>query len=167
MTYYIGEFSAKCFDDLQGQALIMSCKGVMLDHLALRHKECVHWTDNESISVTKASYLISLHSSYLSLRQGNHQVIQLYYPQDLPRGLLKIFRIRTLEAMYQHWESCTRLGTYSKVTIPDYHSLEEFLVTKAYVDWWIRVHNPNKKILTVACMEPPPNSSWKIPSKYL
>ena len=69
--------------------------------------------------------------------------------------------------MYQHQESCIGLGTYSKVTIPDYHSLEEFLVTKAYVDWWIRVHNPNKKILTVACMEPPPNSSWKIPSKYL
>ena len=46
---------------------MMSCKGVKLDHLALRHKECVHWTDNESISVTKASYLISLHSSYGSL----------------------------------------------------------------------------------------------------
>ena len=27
---------------------MMSCKGVKLDHLALRHKECVHWTDNES-----------------------------------------------------------------------------------------------------------------------
>ena len=101
MTYYIGEFSAKCFDDLQAQALIMSCKGVMLDHLALHHKERVHWTDNESISVTKTSYLISLHSSYLSLRQGNHRVIQLYYPhqfsrqfgylQDLPRGFPKIF----------------------------------------------------------------------------
>ena len=68
MTYYAGEFSTKRFDDLQAQALIMSCKGVMLDHLALRHKERVHWTDNESISVTKASYLISLRSSYISLR---------------------------------------------------------------------------------------------------
>ena len=45
----------------------MSCKGVKLDHLALRHKDHVHWTDNESISVTKNSYLISLCSSYLSL----------------------------------------------------------------------------------------------------
>ena len=75
MTYYTIEFSAKCFDDLQAQALIMSCKGVKLDHLALSHKERVHWTDNESISVTKTSYLISLRSGYLSLRQGNHQVI--------------------------------------------------------------------------------------------
>ena len=41
----------------------MSCKGVKLDHLALQHKEHVHWTDNESISVTKASYLISFRSS--------------------------------------------------------------------------------------------------------
>ena len=90
----------------------MSCKGVKLDHLALRHKEHVHCTDNESISITKASYLISLRSSYLSLRQSNHQVIKLYYPhwfskqfgypQDLPGGLLDIFHNGTLEAVYQH-----------------------------------------------------------------
>ena len=67
MTYYTDEFSTKCFNDLQAQALIMSCKGLKLDHLALHHTECVHWTNNESISVTKASYLISLRSSYLSL----------------------------------------------------------------------------------------------------
>ena len=42
MTYYADEFSVKCFDDLQAQALIMSCKCVKLDHLALRHKERVH-----------------------------------------------------------------------------------------------------------------------------
>ena len=52
MTYYIDDFSTKCFDDLQAQTLIMSCKGVKLDHLALRHKERVHWIDNESTSVT-------------------------------------------------------------------------------------------------------------------
>ena len=69
--------------------------------------------------------------------------------------------------MYQHWESCTRLGTYSKVTIPDYHNLEKFSVTKAYANWWIRVRNPDKEILTVACMEPPLDSSRKIPSKSL
>ena len=101
MTYYLDKFYAKCFDDLQAQTLIMSCKGVKLDHLALRHKERVHWIDNESISVTKASYLISLRSSYLALQQGNHRVIQPYYPhrfsrqfgypQDLPGGLLEIF----------------------------------------------------------------------------
>ena len=42
MTYYADEFSAKCFDDLQAQPLIMSCKGVKLDHLAFHHKEHVH-----------------------------------------------------------------------------------------------------------------------------
>ena len=67
MTYYDDEFSTKCFDDLQAQPLIMSCKDVKLDHLALHRKQCVHWTDNESISVTKTSYLISLRCSYLSL----------------------------------------------------------------------------------------------------
>ena len=50
----------------------MSCKGIKLDHLVLHHKEHVHWIDNESISVIKASYLISLRSSHLSLRQGNY-----------------------------------------------------------------------------------------------
>ena len=125
MNYYADEFFAKCLDDLQAQTLIMSYKGIKLDHLALRHNEHVHWTDNESINVTKASYLISFRSSYLSLRQGNHRVIQLYYPhrfskqfgypQDLLRGLPEIFRTRTLEAVYQHWESCTRLVTTLKL----------------------------------------------------
>ena len=45
----------------------MFYKGVKLDHLALRHKEQVHCTDNESISITKVSYLISLRFNYLSL----------------------------------------------------------------------------------------------------
>ena len=85
MTYYADDFFAKCFDDLQAQTLIMSCKGVKLDHLALHHKKQVHWTENESISVTKASYLISLRSSYLSLQQSNHWVIQPYYPHQFSR----------------------------------------------------------------------------------
>ena len=79
----------------------------------------------------------------------------------------EIFRTGTLEAVYQHWESCTRLGTYSKVTIPNYHSLDEFSVTKAYVDWWIRVRNFGKEILTVTCMDSLPDSSRQIPSKSL
>ena len=35
-------FFAKCFDDFQAQTLIMSYKGVNLDHLVLCHKEHVH-----------------------------------------------------------------------------------------------------------------------------
>ena len=42
MTYYIDEFSTKCFKDSQAQALIMSCKGEKSDHLALRHKDHVY-----------------------------------------------------------------------------------------------------------------------------
>ena len=29
------------------------------------------------------------------------------------------------------------------------------------------MRNPDKEILIVACIEPPPDSSWKIPSKSL
>ena len=87
---------------------------------------------------------------------------QFGYSQDLSGGLPEIFCTGTLEAVYQHWESCTRLGTYSKITIPNYQSLEEFSVIKAYADWWIRMHNPDKEILTVACIEPPPDSSRQI-----
>ena len=69
--------------------------------------------------------------------------------------------------MHQHWESCTKLGAYSKVAILYYHSLKEFSVTKANADWWIRVHNPDKEILTAACMKSLRDSSQKIPSKPL
>ena len=84
---------------------------------------------------------------------------QFRYRQDLSGSLPEIFRTRTLETVYQHWKSCTRLGTYSKVTIPYYHSLEEFSVTKAYANWWIKVCNPDKEILTTACMKSPHDSS--------
>nr|CAN62413.1 hypothetical protein VITISV_029286 [Vitis vinifera] len=40
-------------------------------------------------------------------------------------------------------------------------------VAEAYADWWIRVHNLDKEILTISYMEPPPDSSRKIPSKSL
>ena len=92
---------------------------------------------------------------------------QFRHPQDLLGGLPKIFSNITLETVYQQWESCTGLGTYSKVTILDYHNLEEFSITKAYAHWWIRVSNLDKEILTIACMEPPLDSSRKIPSKSL
>ena len=67
--------------------------------------------------------------------------------------------------MYKHWKSCTRLCTHSKVTILDYHSLEEFSITKAYADWWIEVCNLEKNTLTTAYIEPPHDSSQKIPLK--
>ena len=35
------------------------------------------------------------------------------------------------------------------------------------MDWWIKVRNPDKEILTATCIEPPPNSSQQMPSKYL
>ena len=67
MTYYVGKFSTKFFEDLQVWALITSCKYVKLNHLELRDKELVYWTDKEFITTTQASYLISLRFSYLSL----------------------------------------------------------------------------------------------------
>ena len=69
--------------------------------------------------------------------------------------------------VYKHRKSCTRLGTHSKVTIPYYYSLEEFLVTKAYANWWIRVCNLKKETLTIACIEPPHDSSHQIHSNSL
>ena len=95
----------------------------------------------------------------------SHRFFQVVWVSSRPsKGFARDFRNGTLEAVYQHWESCTRLGTYSKVTILDYHSLEEFSATKAYANWWIRVRKPDKKILIAACMEPPLDSFWKIPS---
>ena len=85
MTYYVGKFSAKFFEDSQVWALITSCKYVKLNHLELRDKELVYWTDKEFITTTQASYLISLRFNYLSLLQGNHRAIQSYNPHQFCR----------------------------------------------------------------------------------
>ena len=52
MTYYASKFSTKFFEDSQAQGLIMSCKGIKFNHLVLRHKKRMYWTDNESITAT-------------------------------------------------------------------------------------------------------------------
>ena len=67
MTCYVGDFFAKSCEDSQARALIMSYKGVKLNYLVLQYKECMYWTDNESITTTQASYLLSLRFTYLSL----------------------------------------------------------------------------------------------------
>ena len=51
--------------------------------------------------------------------------------------------------------------------MPNYHSLEEFSITKAYANWWIGVCNLKKNMLSIACIEPPHDSSLQIPSKSL
>ena len=38
---------------------------------------------------------------------------------------------------------------------------------RAYADWWITVRNPDKEIITAACMKSLLDSSRQIPSKFL
>ena len=169
MTYYTDNFYTKCFKDSQVQALIMSCKSVKRTTWHYDTKSMCTRLIMNPLMLPKhlISWVFAL-TIYIydkvTIGWSNH-IILTSFPGSLgilktfQGGLPEIFRIWTLEAVYQHWESCTRFGTYSKVNIPDYHSLEEFSITKAYEDWYIRVCNPDKEILTTACMEPPSNSS--------
>ena len=122
MIHYVGEFSTKCFEDLQSPGWIMSCNHVMLNYLALPWNECVNLVDDESIITMKVFYLISLRSSYSSLQYDKHRVMQVYYPyrffwqfghpQDVLEGLLEVFFFllwsfgggeSTLGVLHQAW----------------------------------------------------------------
>ncbi|KAF7152593.1 hypothetical protein RHSIM_Rhsim01G0078000 [Rhododendron simsii] len=101
-------------------------------------------TDHGKHSDSWNDYVISLRSSYLTLRRSNEHIVEPYSPhrfarqfrfcQDIPGKLREELSTGTLEAIYQLWESCTRLNTRADFMIPSHSS--EGLSTKEYVEWW-------------------------------
>lgn len=87
-----------------------------------------------------SSFLINIHLSYLNLRLGYYQMIQLHssdhfgkqfgFPHDILGMFKKIPSHGTLLKVYKYWGLCTRLQTNSIFTILYYHSHEKFLITK-------------------------------------
>ncbi|KAF7121363.1 hypothetical protein RHSIM_Rhsim13G0131600 [Rhododendron simsii] len=65
---------------------------------------------------------------------GKHSDSWNDYVINIPGKLREELSTGTLEAIYQLWESCTRLNTRADFMIPSHSS--EGLTTKEYVEWW-------------------------------
>ncbi|KAG5550487.1 hypothetical protein RHGRI_015454 [Rhododendron griersonianum] len=144
MVRLAGEKKAKHFSLQEACDLLKSITPSTLSLLALGKPQQGIVTDHGKHSDSWNDYIISLRSSYLILHRGNEHIVEPYSPhrfgrqfrfcQDIPGKLREEHSTGTLEAIYQLWESCTRLNTRAEFMIPSHSS--EGLATKEYVEWW-------------------------------
>ncbi|KAH7841563.1 hypothetical protein Vadar_031568 [Vaccinium darrowii] len=113
MVRLAGEKKAKHFTAQEACDLLKSISPSTLSVLALNKPKQLTICDNGVQSDSWSNYLISLRSSFLTLRRSGE---------------------RSLEKILQLWKSCTRLGTNANFTIPLQAS--KGLATKQYVEWW-------------------------------
>ncbi|CAN6697047.1 unnamed protein product [Malus baccata var. baccata] len=107
--------------------------------------------DDSHLRSSDLSYLISLRSAYVSLRQENRCVVQPYNPhrfsrqfgfvQNVPGRLKEKAQSESLQAVYMHWESCTRACTNAYITLPAKDEFRGNPVTRVYAHWWSKVHH--------------------------
>ncbi|KAG5541834.1 hypothetical protein RHGRI_021618 [Rhododendron griersonianum] len=139
-----GEKKAKHFSSQEACDLLKNITPLTLSLLALTKPKQGIVTDHGKHSDSWNDYIISLRSSYLTLRRGNEHIVEPYSPyrfarqfrfcQDIPGKLREELSTGTLEAIYQLWESCTRLNTRAEFMISSHSS--EGLATKEYAEWW-------------------------------
>ncbi|KAH7849160.1 hypothetical protein Vadar_013902 [Vaccinium darrowii] len=144
MVRLAGEKKAKHFTAQEACDLLKSISPSKLSVLALNKPKQLTICDNGVQLDSWSNYLISLRSSFLTLRRGGERIIEPYSPhrfarqfqycQDIPGKLKEELSTGSLEKIFQLWKSCTRLGTNAEFTIPLQTS--KGLATKQYVEWW-------------------------------
>ncbi|XP_070671115.1 uncharacterized protein [Malus domestica] len=153
MTKYSGVFSAKSLDDLQARALFESCEDLRMDPLARVGSVRRGIVNNLHLRSSDLSYLISLRSGFVSLRKEDRCIVQSYSPhrfsrqfgfvQNLPGKLKEKNQSAFLQAVYMHWESCTRACTNVVITLPAKDEFKSNPVTRIYACWWSKVYYKN------------------------
>ncbi|KAM2298627.1 hypothetical protein ACFXTI_000579 [Malus domestica] len=153
MTKYSGVLSAKSLDDLQARVLFESCEDLRMDPLARVGSVRRGIVDNSHLRSLDLSYLISLRSRFVSLRQEDQCIVQPYSPhrfsrqfgfvQNLPGKLKEKNQSASLQAVYMPWESYTRACTNAVITLPAKDEFKSNPVTRVYARWWSKVYYKN------------------------
>ena len=79
MVVYSGEGGAKHFDEHEARKLIQGTSMQWDANLYVRNREET-FLDDGGLSRNLLSYFISIHSSYLSMRQDGHLIVEPYSP---------------------------------------------------------------------------------------
>jgi hypothetical protein len=149
MVKYSGVGSAAVFDELSAREHIQSGKNFIWHGTTFKTKYDKTFIDNESLSLLKLSYLISLRSGYLSLQCEDYHIVESYSPhrfsrrfgfyQEIPGDLKEQINTGSLEEMYQFYKSFTRYRTSSKVFVLARSTDFGSRVTQGHEEWWQKV----------------------------
>ena len=149
MVKYSRVGSTAAFDELSAREHVRSSKNFIWHGTAFKTKYDQTFIDNESLSLLKLSYLISLRSGYLSLRCEDYHTVESYSPhrfsrrfgfyQGIPGDLKERINTSSLEEMYQFYTSFTSYQTSSKVFVPTCSTDFGSQVTHGHEEWWQKV----------------------------
>ena len=151
MVVYSGEGGAKHFDEHEARKLIQGTSMQWDANLYVRNREET-FLDDGGLSRNSLSYFISIRSSYLSMRQDGHLIVEPYSPfwfshqfglcQDIPGTIKEDIRQGTLDKIVEFWRLCTPYKTSCKAFFPVPPTLVNFKLhtTSGYKKWWNHIH---------------------------
>ncbi|KAL0455851.1 UNVERIFIED_CONTAM: hypothetical protein Slati_0924300 [Sesamum latifolium] len=150
MTRFSGEGGVKYYDPQEARKRIHKAELVSGACNMIVKNKPFKFIDNGDAEELDHDYFIAIHSSYLTLRQGDKFIIESYSPhrfgrqfryfQDVP-GILKYdTRAASLEEGLRYWRLCILSKSSSKVWFPGRPTNAKKLCSEAYKAWWARVH---------------------------
>ncbi|PIN11845.1 hypothetical protein CDL12_15549 [Handroanthus impetiginosus] len=140
MTQFSGEGSTRYFDPKE------ACKRI---HKGDPNQNLL-FVDDGKAKELEQDYFIATRSNYLTLRQGEHFVIEPYSPhrfscefgyyQEVSGVLRHDFRQADLEDGLRYWRLCTLSKSMSKAWFPNMPSNVKKFSSENYKKWWANIH---------------------------
>ena len=173
MVIYSGEGRAKHFDEHKARKLIQGTSMQWDANLYVRNRE-ENFLDDGGLSRNSLSYFISICSSYLSMCQDGHLIVEPYSPfrfsrqfglcQDIPGTIKEDIRRGTLDKIVEFWKLCTLYKTGCKAFFPVPPTLSNFKlhIMSGYKKWWNHIDgkylDDGVNTLIARAHPPPPKS---------
>ncbi|KAL0445390.1 UNVERIFIED_CONTAM: hypothetical protein Slati_2261700 [Sesamum latifolium] len=149
MIRFFGEGGAKYYDPQEARKRIHKVEFVSWAcNMIVKNRPFK--IDNGNAEELDHDYFIVIHSSYLTLRQGDKFIIESYSPhrfghqfgyfQDVLGTLKYDTRAASLEEGLCYWRLCVLSKSSSKAWLPGLPTNTKKFCSEAYKAWWAKVH---------------------------
>ncbi|KAK7852187.1 hypothetical protein CFP56_039838 [Quercus suber] len=143
------ESGARYYDEYEARRLIQGNRMLWGANLLVKNANET-FEDSGKLSRTSLAHFISIRSSYLSMRQNDHFIIEPYSPcrfsrqfglcQSIVGGIKKDIHRASLDEVLELWRSCTKSKTMSQAFFPAPPSNLKHHTTQSYGRWWNSMH---------------------------
>nr|POE66541.1 hypothetical protein CFP56_18798 [Quercus suber] len=149
MVRFSSAGGARYYDEYEARRLIQGNRMLWGANLFVKNANET-FEDSGNLSRTSLAHFISIRSSYLSMRQNDHFIIERYSPcrfsrqfglcQSIVGGIKKDIRHASLDEVLELWRSCTKSKTMSQAFFPAPPSNLKHHTTQSYERWWNSMH---------------------------
>ncbi|KAL0446205.1 UNVERIFIED_CONTAM: hypothetical protein Slati_1748400 [Sesamum latifolium] len=158
MTRFSGEGGAKYYDPREARKQIHKAKFVSWACNMIIKNKPFKFIDNSNAEEFEHNYLLAICSSYLTVRQGNKFIIELYSPhrfghqfgyyQDVPGTLTYDSHTASLEEGLRYWRLYVLSKSSSKAWFPYLPTNAKKFCSEAYIAWWAKIGTVATGIVT-------------------